>query len=93
MKVLIISHNPITTYQNMGKTLLSLFCEFDKSELCQLYCYPTIPDISVCESYYRVTDRDILNSYGHFGRIHSRTIMSHEIDVCCHSLYESDDDA
>ena len=93
MKVLIISHNPITTYQNMGKTMLSLFCEFDKSELCQLYCYPTMPDISFCESYYRVTDRDVLNSYGHFGHVQSRVIMPHEINTCCHSMYESDEDA
>ena len=93
MKVLIISHNPITTYQNMGKTLLSLFCAFDKSELCQLYCYPTIPDISVCGSYYRVTDRDVLDSYRHFGRVCSRQILSHEIDTDRHSIYEREEDA
>lgn len=93
MKVLIISHNPITTYQNMGKTMLSLFCEFERNELCQLYCYPTIPDIPVCGSYFRITDRDVLNSYSHFGRVNSRVIMPHEIDTCKHSLYESEEAA
>ena len=46
----------------MGKTLLSLFSEFSKDELCQLYIYPTIPDIDKCNSYYRITDKDVLNS-------------------------------
>ena len=66
MKVLIISHNPITTYQSMGKTMLSLFSAFDRSELCQLYIYPTLPDIDVCDSYFRITDRDVLKSLKKF---------------------------
>lgn len=60
MKVLIISHNPVSTHQNMGKTFLSLFSEFDRSELCQLYIYPSLPDVNACSSYYRITDKDIV---------------------------------
>lgn len=93
MKVLIISHNAITTYQNMGKTLLSLFSAFKKSELCHLYIYPTIPDVDACNSYYRVTDKNVLNSYFQFGRVNSRVIAKDEIDVERHSLYESSADA
>ena len=92
MKVLILSHNPITTYQNMGKTLLSLFSSFEKSELCQLYIYPTIPDIDKCSSYYRITDRDIFMSYVNMGRVKSRVINSDEININRHSLYETKDD-
>ncbi len=62
MKVLLISHNPITTYNNMGKTFLALFSDFRPDELCQLYLYPTVPDTNHCESYYRFTDRDALRS-------------------------------
>ena len=62
MKVLIISHNPISNQSNMGKTFLSLFSQFDKEELCQLYIYPVIPNEDRCASYYRVTDKDALNS-------------------------------
>lgn len=40
MKVLLLSHNPVTTYNNMGKTFLSLFSAFRPEELCQLYLYP-----------------------------------------------------
>lgn len=62
MKVLIISHNPVSDQSNMGKTFLSLFSQFDKEELCQLYIYPVIPNGNRCASYYRVTDKDALNS-------------------------------
>ena len=62
MKVLLISHNPITTYNNMGKTFLSLFSAFKPEELCQFYLYPTVPDTKCCGSYYRFTDHDALHS-------------------------------
>lgn len=62
MKILIISHNPITTQNNMGKTFLSLFSGFDREELCQLYIYPTLPNVDRCGSFYRVTDKQMLVS-------------------------------
>lgn len=62
MKVLIISHNPISNQSNMGKTFLSLFNQFDREELCQLYIYPVIPNEDRCASYYRITDKDALKS-------------------------------
>lgn len=68
MKALIISHNPISTQSNMGKTFLSLFSQFDREELCQLYIYPVIPNQDRCASYYRVTDKDVLNSLLRFGK-------------------------
>ena len=62
MKVLIISHNPVSHQSNMGKTFLSLFSGFGKEALCQLYIYPVIPDVDRCGSYYRVTDKEALRS-------------------------------
>lgn len=62
MKVLIISHNPVSGQSNMGKTFLSLFSKFDSSELCQLYIYPTVPNIRSCESFFRITDKQVLKS-------------------------------
>lgn len=62
MKILIISHNPITTQNNMGKTFLSLFSKLDREELCQIYIYPTIPNVDRCSSFYRVTDKEMLRS-------------------------------
>lgn len=79
MKVLIVTHNPITTFNNMGKTLLSLFHCFDKEELCQFYIYPTIPDVHKCESYYRITDKDVFKSCISFWRSTGREIREEEI--------------
>ena len=62
MKVLIISHLPMATQNNMGKTFLSLFSAFDRQELCQMYIYPAYPDRDCCASFYRVTDKDILKA-------------------------------
>ena len=62
MKILIISHNPISTHNNMGKTFLSLFSSFPKETLCQLYVHPSLPDVDVCHAYYRITDREAYRS-------------------------------
>lgn len=62
MKILLLTHNPVCTYNNMGKTLLSLFSEFGKEELCQLYIQPTTPDTNTCKSYYQITDKQVLKS-------------------------------
>lgn len=90
MKVLLISHNPITTYQSMGKTFLSLFSEFNRDELCQLYIYPTLPDIDACHSYYRITDRNVFESYGHFGKVNGREVTINDIDTTKHDFYENE---
>ena len=66
MKVLVISHNPLCTYNGMGKTLASLLSAFRKEELCQLYVYPSYPDLDLCESYFRITDKDVLRSLASF---------------------------
>lgn len=63
MKILIVSHNPISTFNNMGKTIGSLFSSFPKEALCQLYLHPSVPDVEACNSYYRITDRAVLMSY------------------------------
>lgn len=62
MKVLIISHNPLTDQSNMGKTLSSLFCSFPPEELCQLYIYPTVPNVKRCGSFFRITDKEALTA-------------------------------
>ncbi len=85
MKCLIVSHNPFSTFQNMGKTFLGLFSEFASEELCQFYIYPSIPDTDKCHSYFRVTDKDILKSY------YKLRTPGEEIPPCAHQheLYEN----
>lgn len=87
--MLIISHNPMSTYNNMGKTLCSIFNGFSKEELCQLYIYPSIPDVDNCTSYYRMTDKDILKSYV------SLKVRGKEVkpDLENHKLFDTNRDA
>ena len=86
MKVLIISHTPISTKNNMGKTFLSMFSSFDKNEICQLYIYPSYPDAEYCSSFYRVTDKDILKRFKPGGEVKSEYIRN------TNELYERRDD-
>ncbi len=74
MKVLIISHNPLCDYNNMGKTLASLFSCFRKEELCQLYIHPSVPNIDVCNSYFRIRDSDMMKRL-----LPVRTAPGHEV--------------
>lgn len=90
MKVLVISHNPIMTGESMGKTLLSLFSEFDKSEICQLYIYPSIPDVAKCNSYFRITDKEVLRSF--FGKKAGREIEPSETGNVGDGLFENSKD-
>ena len=92
MKVLIVSHNPMTTHNNMGKTFATLFGSFSKDELCHLYVYPTIPDIDKCSSCFRITDKDVLKSFYKF-KVKGRIITESDIDPHKHELFEDERDA
>ena len=75
IKILLISHNPFSTYQSMGKTFVSLFCNFEKTELCQLYIYPSFPNVDAVNSCYRITDRDAIKA------IIPRSCVGQEVSV------------
>lgn len=60
MKILVISHNPLSSAGNMGKTMTTLLKCFSREELCQFYVYPSCPDGDFCSSYYRLTDKEVL---------------------------------
>lgn len=92
MKVLIISHTPINTHNNMGKTMLSLFSSFDKDELCQLYIYPMKPDIDKCNSYFRMTDKDALKRL-FWQKDNASEIVITDSDLQLHAMFEHCKDA
>ena len=91
MKILIISHVPVSTQNNMGKTFLSLFSAFEKQELCQLYIYPAIPNVDRCSSYYRVTDKEVLKSlpFGKPGGELDRSLIRETAGMYEHAQDES----
>lgn len=77
-KVLVVSHNAFSVTNNMGKTLFSLFNSFDKVNLAQLYFHILDPDIVVCKTTFRITDRDVLSSLYHpkkCGNIIDKTLI------------------
>ena len=77
MKVLIVSYNPLTLYNNGGKYMLSLFSEFKEKEMCQLYVHDVLPDQMRCHSYYRITDKDVMNAF--FGKSGQHELRRGEI--------------
>ena len=62
-KVLVVSHNPFSDSQNNGKTLSSFFEGWPKEKIAQIYLTPDIPDDTVCERFYRITDLEVLKKF------------------------------
>ena len=62
-KTLIVSGAPFPAENNLGKTLTALFDGFQKDELVQLYFTSNIPCYDRCNSYYQITEKQILSSF------------------------------
>jgi len=73
VRVLVISHNSFSDTQSNGKTLSAFFKNWDRENLAQLYFTASVPDFTVCQKYFRITDFDILKGIAfkgiHGGRI------------------------
>ena len=61
-KVLIISHNPINTTDNMGKTIGNIFSKFKEEELCQLYFRKQNVEASNCKDFFCIDDVSMVKS-------------------------------
>lgn len=59
-KVLIVSNNALSETNNNGKTLLSLIRGYPKENISQLYFSNENPSFINCNSFYKITDIDIL---------------------------------
>lgn len=64
-KILVISHTPFAASDSMGSTLASYFSTYERDKIAQFYIKNKLPDMSVCENYYRVTDSEILKKLFH----------------------------
>lgn len=59
-KILVIAHNSFSDVLNNGKTLESLFKNFKKENLAQLFFSENeSPDFDFCDNYFKVTDIDV----------------------------------
>lgn len=72
-RILIISHNPINTTDNMGKTLGNIFSGFDEKELCQLYFREQNVEAKNCEKFFCIDDvsmvKSVINRFYKTGKI------------------------
>lgn len=75
-RVLIISHNALSTVNNMGKTIASYFSAFPRECIAQLYLHEGKPDSNVCNNYYSFSDKDALKSI--FWRFYKGNIYKNE---------------
>lgn len=81
MKVLIISHTVISKTGNMGKTILGYFQNFCPEETAQFYVQSEVPtDVSVCDQYYRFTDKDAMKSV-FLPNIQGKSFSAAEVDT------------
>ena len=91
-KVLVISHNAFSTINNMGKTLSGLLGGFEKSNLAQLYFHVAEPDIQMCKTSFKITDKDVLKSLYTFKawgkRIEEIREIKHDQDELTERVYK-----
>lgn len=63
IKILILSHNVISDHGNMGKTIKSFFdLSSGNIRLSQIYLSNELPNDSICNSYFQITDTDVLKN-------------------------------
>lgn len=62
-KILVISHNCFSKTGSNGRTLANFFINWPKKSLAQFYIGNEIPDVSVCDNYFRVTDIEALKAF------------------------------
>lgn len=68
-RVLFVSVNPFSSTSNNGKTFASFFEGYPSDSLAQLYFHRELPSSTVCDSYFRITDEDLLKDLARPGRV------------------------
>jgi len=61
-RILIVSGTPFRNDTNLGKTLCTLFSDYGADELTQLYFSPQTPNVPYCESYFQISEEQLLKS-------------------------------
>lgn len=70
-KILIVSHNSFSLHANNGKTLSSIFGDWDKNNIAQIFFQDEVPETHRFKFFYRIRDVDIIKrilSFGFVGR-------------------------
>ena len=61
-KILVLGHNCFSESSANGRTLSTFFRLRNKDKVAQFYVNNEIPSSEVCNSFYRITDKDILDN-------------------------------
>lgn len=61
-RVLTISNCAFSYNNSNGRTLSGFFLNWDKDALAQLFIQPEIPNTSVCNHFFRITDYEVLKT-------------------------------
>lgn len=61
-KILIISNNPLSTKKNNGKTIFSIFENYDKNMVRQLYFDSEIPEGVQINSYLQINEKQLIKN-------------------------------
>lgn len=77
-RLLLISHNAYDESTNIGKTLISLLGNWNNSNLYQIYLREEIPEKQFCNSYFKISDFDIIKSLFHKMNWNDAIIQSSE---------------
>ena len=92
-KILLVSHNALSLHNNNGKTLTSIFEDWDAECIAQIYFNKEIPQAVRFSRFFRVTDADVLKRLFSFGCVGGgRSVMPVRGDsgqAQCSSVRES----
>lgn len=67
-RILVISHNCFSEVTANGRTLSSFFRLWDKDKVAQLYINDEYPESNICNTFFRITDKEILKSIFSFSK-------------------------
>ncbi len=60
-RILIVAHNSFSKFSNNGKTLESMFSDFKREQLMQVFFSENEhPDFEFCTNYFKITDGNVL---------------------------------
>ncbi|MCB5954627.1 hypothetical protein [Enterococcus sp. CWB-B31] len=65
-RVLVISNNAFSDTSNNGKTLAAIFSGLKNVEVAQLYFKNEVPTSAITDTYFKITDQEMLNNYFSF---------------------------
>ena len=66
LRVLVVSNNGFSKTSNNGRTLGNLFINWPKEKLAQFCISTADPDYDLCNNYYLLTDKSVLDGFIHF---------------------------